>query len=386
MDINAMAFSDTLALMLRNILHEMKQILIFISIIIFSGSCVGQTKDFDTLVKKFKESLEYDTNKVIPPLIYKGESYTISLNKSSLGLSEKEIVIKSPNENADFPVSFSVIYKDNIISLFEPGVFVCHQLKDFSRNYKFEELLNTKRFDYQWLIDNKLHAVSNGRFWYLDSLNHWSKLDYKLPFDKQPKLYENNDYLAYCDCHGEWGGTVYFYNRKTEETYFTEATCANSIIESKNGFQVLSHLGHMMGTADLKLIKDPTKLTNLKGFKSTTFNGSALGYADSTKQDVKLFDYWGLQIFSSFRLSGQTYYIIYFQDRTFLATIENNNITIVDPLFNSDLYTHDPISIQYGDDLILINLDFWGIGREREVSMIVIQDKEILKLDWNKKH
>jgi hypothetical protein len=199
-------------------------------------------------------------------------------------------------------------------------------------------------------------------------------------------LYENNDYLAYCDCHGEWGGTVYFYNRKTEETYFTEATCANSIIESKNGFQVLSHLGHMMGTADLKLIKDPTKLTNLKGFKSTTFNGSALGYADSTKQDVKLFDYWGLQIFSSFRLSGQTYYIIYFQDRTFLATIENNNITIVDPLFNSDLYTHDPISIQYGDDLILINLDFWGIGREREVSMIVIQDKEILKLDWNKKH
>jgi hypothetical protein len=29
MDINAMAFSDTLALMLRNILHEMKQILIF---------------------------------------------------------------------------------------------------------------------------------------------------------------------------------------------------------------------------------------------------------------------------------------------------------------------------------------------------------------------
>jgi len=33
-----------------------------------------------------------------------------------------------------------------------------------------------------------------------------------------------------------------------------------------------------------------------------------------------------------------------------------------------------------------MNLDFYGLGREREVSMIIIKDKEITKIDWNNKH
>ena len=78
--------------------------------------------------------------------------------------------------------------------------------------------------------------------------------------------------------------------------------------------------------------------------------------------------------------------MVNWQDRTFLSEIRKKDIIIVDPLFNSDLYTHDPITTQYENGVILMNLDFYGLGREREVSMIIIKDKEITKIDWNNKH
>ena len=48
----------------------------------------------------------------------------------------------------------------------------------------------------------------------------------------------------------------------------------------------------------------------------------------------------------------------------------------------------DQLKLGYKGDffLFLMNLDFYGLGREREVSMIIIKDKEITKIDWNNKH
>ena len=123
----------------------MKQIII--GILLFSfASCMGQTNDFDTLVAKLRERLEYDDYKVNIPVIHKGEDFNIILSETSLYLKEKEIVLENPNKDNSFPISFSVIYKENIVSLFESGIFVCYKLSDFSRNEKLEKVLNTKRF------------------------------------------------------------------------------------------------------------------------------------------------------------------------------------------------------------------------------------------------
>ena len=64
-------------------------------------------------------------------------------------------------------------------------------------------------------------------------------------------------------------------------------------------------------------------------------------------------------------------------DLTFIAEIKNNEIEIVHPLFFNDLHTHDPITTQNGD-YTLINLDFYGTGFDREVSVIIINDSPLL--------
>jgi hypothetical protein len=253
------------------------------------------------------------------------------------------------------------------------------------RDIEFEKEINTQKFEYHWIIDGQLVGRVKDKYYFWNSENKWTKYDRFIPLKNQPKLFEDNNYISFCDCHGEWGGTVYFYNKLTGKIYFTEATCANSILK-KDEYLVLSHLGHMMGSSDLKSIRFPDNLSTADTDKiSKTYKGQALGYTDNSKEYKIVFDYWDIQIFSSFIIRGKTIYMVYWHNRTFLAEIENNVIKIINPLFNKELYTHDPITTTY-NDIVLMNLDFYGIASEREVSCIIIKDEQLIKLDWNEMH
>jgi hypothetical protein len=342
--------------------------------------------NFDKIIEYFEEYAKVMEETIVLPLVYKSdaEEYSIEISDTPISFDIKEIVIKNPFDDK-FPVSFSVIYKDRLISLFEQGKFVCHTIPSMQRDIEFEKEINTKNFEYHWIIEGKLVGRVKNKYYFLDSDKKWIEHKNFIPIKNQPKLFEDNNYISFCDCHGEWGGTVYFYNKLTEKIYFTEATCANSIIK-KNEYFVLSHLGHGMGSSELKSINFPDNLslTNIDKV-NTLYKGEALGYTDKSTESKIVFDYYWIQIFSSFPYQGRTIYMVYWRDRTFLAEIENNVIKIINPLLNREIYTHDPITITY-DDIVLMNLDFYGIAREREVSCIIIKDEQLIKIDWNKKH
>lgn len=51
----------------------------------------------------------------------------------------------------------------------------------------------------------------------------------------------------------------------------------------------------------------------------------------------------------------------------------------------NDKYTHNPITKTYGK-YTLINMDFYGIAIDREVSIMIINNDKIIMLDWNENH
>jgi hypothetical protein len=207
-----------------------------------------------------------------------------------------------------------------------------------------------------------------------------------LPLKKQPKLFEDNEFIVFGDCHGEFGGTVYFFDKASKETYFSESTCANSVLKKDGNYLVLAHLGHMMGSSEIKSISDPRKLTKVKKSEiNKTKDGQPLGYTDKSGAYQKLLDIYGIQLFSTFKYSERELYIIYLNEITFLAEIEGNEIRIVHPLFNNEIYTHDPVTNSYGD-YTLMNLDFYGTALDKEVSVIIIDQNKITKVDWNENH
>ena len=366
-----------------------KMTFIFLS---FCLAACGQTKngqldkfvDFGKIIEHFEEYAKNSDDTIVLPLIHKDKEYKIEISDTPIFFDTKEIVLKNPFDDK-YPVSFSVIYQNILISLFEQGKFVCHKIPSMERDIEFEKEINTKRFEYHWIIEGKLVGRVKDKYYFLDSENKWTKYDRFIPLKNQPKLFEDNNYISFCDCHGEWGGTVYFYNKLTGKIHFTEATCANSIIK-KDEYLVLSHLGHMFGSSELKSISFPDKLSQTDIDKvNTTYKGEALGYTDKSTEYKIVFDYYGIQIFSSFPYQERIIYVVYWNERTFLAEIENDVIKIVNPLFNRELYTHDPITTAY-KDIVLMNLDFYGIAREREVSCIIIKNEQLIKLDWNEEH
>lgn len=328
---------------------------------------------------------------------FKGE-FNVSVSNNYIEFDTTHIVIKNPyfsdkyeeaEEDKDyvrnFPKSFSVIYENSLISLFENGKFACFKLDNFERDTALENKLNTRKFKYHWIIDNQLGGLS-GNYIYLWNGNKWSKSKSGFPLKSQPKLFEDDKFIVYGDCHGEWGGTVYFFEKSTSKTFFTESTCANTVIKDSGGYNVLAQLGHGNGSAEIKTIADPTKLTLAKPNEIRTIvNGEALGYTDKSNAFKKKLDFYGAQIFSFFNYGDKVLYIVNLSDLTFIAEIKNNEIEIVNPLFFSDLYTHNPVTNQSGN-YALINLDNYGTGLYREISVLIINGNKITKLDWNEDH
>lgn len=81
------------------------------------------------------------------------------------------------------------------------------------------------------------------------------------PIEKRNfKIFEDDEYNIYANCHGEWGGALYFQNKKTKEKYEAESTCAIIVNKIKNEYYVTNALRHMGVYSNVSKISDPEKL------------------------------------------------------------------------------------------------------------------------------
>lgn len=374
----------------------------FCLIIIFSCSPANKKDSLsewqniwaDKFVQRYKNNFYSNklNEEVSKSLLLKTDEFSLSISNNPIDFNVQQKVIYNPNFQKDYekddqqkrnyPISYSGIFEDKLISLFDNGNFSCFDLNTLEVDEHFTKKLNTKKFNYHWISRGELIAKSENTF-YKWKNDDWIKIDNELPVYNQPILFEDNQYIIFSDCHGEWGGTIYFYNKKKNEIFYTEATCANTIKKENGNYLILSSLGHMMGNSYLKLVRNPTQLSKINSENiNQTFNGEALGYKDDSNAFEIKFNFYDIILFSNFRVDNRELYLTHLNDQTFIAEIENREIQIVHPFLESDIYTHNPVTTQYGD-YVLINLDFYGTAFEREVSVIIIKNNNILKLDWN---
>jgi len=371
-----------------------------LTFILLTTTLLGQDKSvsFDKLISKFKNSWRdpfsgRKNDSVAISSLYKTDQFNVSISENPIAFDTNHLVIKNPYYTDDFddyydnyinyPVSYSVIYDNRLVSLFRTGKFVCYKVENMERDFEFEKKLNTKRFRYHWIVDNKLVAFAGGAIYVWNG--KWTNLKTKFPLGKQPKLFEDSEFIVFSDCNGEFGGTIYFFEKISGDIFFTESTCANSVYKKNNKYLVLAQLGHAMGFTEIKSIDNPRKLTKAKKSDiEKTKEGEALGYLDKSEAYQKLLDLYSIQIFSTFNYQGRQLYIVRLNEMTFLSEIKGTEIEIVNPLFEKAFYTHRPVTTIYGD-YTLVNLDFYGIALDKEVSVIIVGHNKIIKLDWNER-
>ncbi|MEQ8240079.1 MAG: hypothetical protein RIA69_12750 [Cyclobacteriaceae bacterium] len=324
--------------------------------------------------------------------LYKTKSFNLSLSEHPVKFDTSHFVLSNPNFTDDFdgdnyinyPVSFSGIYEDKLISLFTNGKFLCHNLQSIERDIHFEQRLNTKKFEYHWIIDSHLYALSGNRIFRWDNQN-WVKSELNISLNDQRIIFADQEFIVFGDCHGEWGGTVYFFDRASGETHFTESSCTNSVLKKDGKYIVLAHLGHMNGSSEVKWIDDPRKLPRANKHEiNKKKEGQTLGYLDNSGVCQKQLDIHGIVLISTFNYDQRELYIAHLAEFTFAAEINGTDIQIVHPLFGNKLYAYSPITRNY-ENFTLINLDQYGTAHDKEVevAVIIIKEDAILKLDWN---
>ena len=355
-----------------------------------------QYADFAPLLNRLRQRSLFEGETLTVPVLHRdgvlinGRKYAgsdlgveIRLAEKSLGLPPREVALRNPF-GTGYPLSYSVIYRECLVVLFEPGHFACFRLQGLARDEALERQLNSRKFSHHWLLDGQLVGRSEGRHYVFDLAKHtWQPYQQPVPFGEAPKLFEDKRYLVYADCQGEFGGNAYFFNRQTHQTHRVAATCATTVWQEQGKYRLLVSLGHMMGRAGCAAILDVEALP-LASAPVNARQDWQYTFANSLPNPAvrPVFRLSGLQAFGGFRWQDQTLYYVRWRNATFLATIAKDRVTVVDPLFGSFLYTHRPVTTSYGPRLALTNLDFYGLGGTREVAALLLQGAQLTKIAW----
>jgi hypothetical protein len=335
---------------------------------------------FAKLLHRFKRVMPWDT--LLPvPLIYRAHNtynklspvqYEVWVANHPIGLRPRVVQLRDPAKSSEgYPVSYSVLYQKCVVALFKGGNFGCFRLTDLMHNQQLEAQLNTRKWQRNWIIDNQLVALNQGRYYVFDLASRaWLPYRKPVPFGTAPKLFEDTRYLVYADCQGEFGGSVYFFNKQTRQIHRANATCATSVWSENGQYRVLASLAHGLMASRSAIIANPEILPLASAPKDDQVDWQ-YDFKRSEKGVIPVFDYTGLLLFGGFHLQNQTVYLTHWRNTTFLATVADRRLTIIDPLFSNWLYTHEPVTTSYGARLAMTNLDFYGLGGSSEVAALL---------------
>jgi hypothetical protein len=163
--------------------------------------------------------------------------------------------VKLPLEN----VAQEFIYNGSIVFISREDESVAYNLNTLKQ---FDFLKGSRLGGmYYGVYNDTLYCSSPQKGAYKLVKNKWVKCKLTQNIVNYPTYVDSLYNVGGC-CAGEWGGSIFFHNRLTGNTYTCPATCPNTVIKSPSGsYIVTSSLAHLSGSSDIIEIKDPSKLT-----------------------------------------------------------------------------------------------------------------------------
>lgn len=181
------------------------------------------------------------------------------------------------------------------------------------------------------------------------------------PFHLRPPDYVDSTYYVYSCSAGEWGGSVFFWNKKTNKTYYYPATAVQQVLPFEGNFIVSNYLAHLSGFSDFLSIKDPANLYEIKTETKKLYCNS-YSSIDSIKADL----------INHVTRQGVKYYADSFITRNLLTFIRNNILySIYSTNSATILAKHINYRLHPVDTLLKRGLDFTNAKTHLSKNMAV---------------
>ena len=165
----------------------------------------------------------------------------------------------------------------------------------------------------------------------------WKRYRFKKHIYPGTLIFQDDEYLISNTCSGEWGGTIYFTNKKTSKIYESECTCAVNVIKCPDYYNVTASLLHGVGFTTIFNIRDPTKLkvhrNRIPLYLSDSLKAKGISIRESysSKGVEKLIDTLEASCAGSFKFNNSILYIIEYRpflhsSSVWIDSIKNNKL------------------------------------------------------------
>jgi hypothetical protein len=349
--------------------------------------------DYAGLITAYKTQQWRSDSTVRLPVLYAPKRYpgvtvaypepVVRLNRESQQRQKRQILLAVPPGSHGYPVGPTLVFNDHLIALFSSGRFGCYRLADFSRNPMLEAQLNTRHWDYKWLIDGTVVAQAGRQQWQLAPDGNWHSYNQPLPMGLRPLLLDDQKYLVYGSCMGEFGGQVLFFDKAAGTTHVAAATCPAAVWPSATGgYAISTSLAHMAGSSELRYVANVQALPTFRQAGKKWEALPAQLPVPDTAHKVPGFSYVGVLLQKAGTWHGQPQYLFRAPGATVLAVPQGDTLLITDPLFQKSLPARG-LTQTYGQHEIISFTDptAW---RASETAAILLQGSEVILLEWHK--
>lgn len=166
-------------------------------------------------------------------------------------------------------------------------------------------------------------------------------------------IYEDDEFVVHSCCKGEFGGAVYFHDKRSGKVYSCESTCLVGISKVDGAFIITSTLPHFTGHSTINKIADPRKLYEIKSenelvdcdwyniYPETKDNfeiTNPKGYNNGVEALLDTFD---ILILGSFKYEDHPYYIYSDMKKSYLGYLSSGKLITIDTIYPKPMWYGD---------------------------------------------
>lgn len=302
---------------------------------------------------------------------------------------------------------YSIFYDNYLIVLNSKNSFYTFHLSCFERDEQYEKKLNKQRFEKAFVISDILYGVDScNQAYKFDNITYkWVKQFEELPLFNSEPIYENDKYICYSICYGEFGGLVFFYNKNNRRITLIPANCYTCLMEYDDNYYLITSLSHKDGWSNIICIENPDSLLelpdSLNKYDKWNIIDSYYPILKNNDKDHPIHEVtsqWTKIIMSGLRIDNENYYITNmsydYNWETYLTKLVEDSLIIIetpDTIFSRILTSNDEITRKVKGQTVF---DYPSFIRDSEgktpgytkalLNTFIINDTSLIRINWKK--
>lgn len=187
-------------------------------------------------------------------------------------------------------------------------------------------------------------SAQNSNVFIIDSLTAQTNIPRTAFFTKQNNtkpFFEDSKFLISEHCSGEWGGSLYFTDKKSKIIYECSSTCPLIINKLDGSYFITSMLAHMSGYWNVMEIKNPYELIKFAPREKKVISYVGDDESKSEKGTTTIIEKYNQLALLSFVYNDRLFHIFSDYKKTFIGEIINGDLISIQILSEEPFYSYD---------------------------------------------